>query len=142
MEEPSGVASDSSSSSSSSSSSGSDSDCSDSEDGDSGQESITAKKKRRKSDNESTRNRKMIRRDVSIYINFVDFFFFLSLQLCYANVHRTLTRGCKTNVPFQYCHQQQPHESTCSIFGFLISRMCMFSSYQLLNILLFTLVCL
>ncbi|XP_060516309.1 bifunctional arginine demethylase and lysyl-hydroxylase PSR [Cylas formicarius] len=62
IEQPSGVASDSSSNSSSSSSD-SDSSHSDSEDEDSGQESITAKKKRRKSDNESERNRKAIRRD-------------------------------------------------------------------------------
>lgn len=63
LEQPSGVASDSSSSSSSSSSS--DSDSSNSEDEDSGQESLSAKKKRRKSDNESERNRKATRRNVS-----------------------------------------------------------------------------
>lgn len=59
--QPSGIASDSSSNSSSSSSSESEH----SEDGDSGQESITAKKKRRKSDNESERNRKSMPADVS-----------------------------------------------------------------------------
>ncbi|EFA11464.2 Bifunctional arginine demethylase and lysyl-hydroxylase PSR-like Protein [Tribolium castaneum] len=63
IEQPSGMASDSSSDSSSSSSS--DSDSTDSEDGDSGQESITAKKKRRKSDNESERNRKISRTNSS-----------------------------------------------------------------------------
>lgn len=61
--QPSGVASDSSSNSSSSSSS--ESEGNNSEDGDSGQESLTAKKKRRKSDVESARNRKAARRDVS-----------------------------------------------------------------------------
>lgn len=61
----SGVASDSSSNSSSSSSESDTSKKNDSEDGDSGQESITAKKKRRKSDNASDRNRKSVRRDVS-----------------------------------------------------------------------------
>ncbi|XP_030748380.1 bifunctional arginine demethylase and lysyl-hydroxylase PSR isoform X2 [Sitophilus oryzae] len=55
LEQPSGVASDSSSNSASSSS---DSDSSDSEDNDSGQESLTAKKKRKKSENESERNKK------------------------------------------------------------------------------------
>lgn len=63
IEQPSGMASDSSSNSSTSSSS--DSDSTDSEDGDSGQESISAKKKRRKSDNDSERNRKISRTDVS-----------------------------------------------------------------------------
>ncbi|XP_066247276.1 bifunctional arginine demethylase and lysyl-hydroxylase PSR isoform X1 [Euwallacea similis] len=63
LEQPSGVASDSSSNSSSSSS---DSDSStNSIDGDSGQESIIAKKKRRKSDNDSERNRKALCRDVN-----------------------------------------------------------------------------
>ncbi|XP_066247277.1 bifunctional arginine demethylase and lysyl-hydroxylase PSR isoform X2 [Euwallacea similis] len=62
LEQPSGVASDSSSNSSSSSS---DSDSStNSIDGDSGQESIIAKKKRRKSDNDSERNRKALCRDI------------------------------------------------------------------------------
>lgn len=64
IEKPSGMASDSSSSSSSSSS---DSNSDDSEDGDSGQESITAKKKRRKSDNESERNRKFCKIEVSLF---------------------------------------------------------------------------
>ncbi|KAK9890197.1 hypothetical protein WA026_010308 [Henosepilachna vigintioctopunctata] len=57
IEQPSGVASDSSNSSSSSSSESEDS--TESENDDSGQESLTAKKKRRKSDNESERNRKV-----------------------------------------------------------------------------------
>ncbi|KAK9758749.1 JmjC domain, hydroxylase [Popillia japonica] len=59
LEQPSGVASDSSSNSSSSSS---DSESTISEDNDSGQESLTAKKKRRKSDADSGRNRKSSRR--------------------------------------------------------------------------------
>ncbi|XP_018322726.1 bifunctional arginine demethylase and lysyl-hydroxylase PSR [Agrilus planipennis] len=61
IEQPSGVASDSSSNSSSSSSS--DTGSSNSEDEDSGQESLTAKKKKRKSDTDSFHNRKIIRRD-------------------------------------------------------------------------------
>lgn len=65
IEQPSGVASDSSSSSSSSSSS--DSDSSNSEDGDSGQESLTARKKRKKSDNDAEKHRKATRRNVSFY---------------------------------------------------------------------------
>lgn len=64
LEQPSGVASDSSSNSSSSSS---DSESSISEDNDSGQESLTAKKKRRKSDADSGRNRKTTRRYVSYF---------------------------------------------------------------------------
>lgn len=67
IEQPSGMASDSSSNSSSSSSSESGS--SGSEDGDSGQESITAKKKRRKSDNQSERNRKITRTNVSVFFS-------------------------------------------------------------------------
>lgn len=63
LEQPSGLASDSSSNSSSSSSD-SESTKTNSEDEDSGQESITAKRKKRKSDNESERNRKAICRDV------------------------------------------------------------------------------
>lgn len=69
IEQPSGVASDSSSNSSSSSSS--ETECSNSEDEDSGQESLTAKKKRRKSDVESIRNRKISRRDVSLRLYIV-----------------------------------------------------------------------
>ncbi|XP_050314881.1 bifunctional arginine demethylase and lysyl-hydroxylase PSR [Anthonomus grandis grandis] len=60
---PSGMASDSSSNSSSSSSDSETGECKRVTDIDSGQESITAKKKRRKSDNELERSRKAIRRE-------------------------------------------------------------------------------
>lgn len=63
VEQPSGVASDSSSNSSSSSSSESES--TEDEDNDSGQESLTAKKKSRKCDFDSGRHRKYSRRNVS-----------------------------------------------------------------------------
>ncbi|KAH1022903.1 hypothetical protein HUJ04_012218 [Dendroctonus ponderosae] len=59
LEQPSGVASDSSSDSSSSSSDSDDSDTNSNED--SGQESLSGKKRRRKSDNDSERNRKVAR---------------------------------------------------------------------------------
>lgn len=65
VEQPSGVASDSSSNSSSSSSSESEST---DEDKDSGQESLTAKKKSRKCDSDSGRHRKHSRRNVSIFL--------------------------------------------------------------------------
>ncbi|XP_019759354.1 bifunctional arginine demethylase and lysyl-hydroxylase PSR [Dendroctonus ponderosae] len=62
LEQPSGVASDSSSDSSSSSSDSDDSDTNSNED--SGQESLSGKKRRRKSDNDSERNRKVARVEI------------------------------------------------------------------------------
>lgn len=79
IEKPIAVASDSSSESSSSSSS----ENSESEDEDSGQESLTAKKRRRKSDYESSRNRKDIYRIVSIQMILLILQFYLCIILIF-----------------------------------------------------------
>lgn len=80
LEQPSGVASDSSSNSSSSSSS--DSDRSTSEDEDSGQESWTAKKKRKKCDSDASSGRNCIkasRRNVCTFVCLSWYFLFVEL---------------------------------------------------------------